>query len=244
MSWQPFRRKSRRGLQMLQFRAPWRCNGSSADFVDRRVEYAFNAREAFWTHMEGEVNKHLFSTHGPRHGRERVSEFIDSDGVLKTPGCCHAQSFRSLCLSSIKRRCLLGQGSARTSIWQTILVLVNSNMHGSLDAPFTNSKFKTALLALHKSKCPRSDGLTPSFLISLWVNIGDDVMAALQAMWDSSMMLDALSEGLIHLIPKGGCRNLTFLWRPITLLGTCYKTLAKAVSFRLQPFLPDLIHNT
>ena len=48
----------------------------------------------------------------------------------------------------------------------------------------------------------------------------------------------ALAEGLIHLIPKeGGDREDIRHWRPITLLGTAYKILAKALSLRLQPRL-------
>ncbi|MCO5550115.1 hypothetical protein L7F22_003595 [Adiantum nelumboides] len=34
------------------------------------------------------------------------------------------------------------------------------------------------------------------------------------------------------------------LWRPITILNTVYKVLAKALSLRVQPFLEDLIHAT
>ena len=85
---------------------------------------------------------------------------------------------------------------------------MNSDMEGSLDAPFTNSEFKTTLLALHKGKCPGLDGLTPSFFFPLWDNIGDDVTSALQAMWDSGVMPYSLSKGLIYLISKGGCRIL------------------------------------
>ena len=74
--------------------------------------------------------------------------------------------------------------------------------------------------------------------------IGDDVTSALQGVWDLGVVPDSLLEGLIHLIPKGGCRNFISQCRPITLLGTCYKILAKAISLRLQPFLPNLIHDT
>ena len=58
-------------------------------------------------------------------------------------------------------------------------------------------------------------------------------------------MPEMLSEGLIFLIPKEG-GNLDELrhWRPITILNSAYKILAKALSLRLQPMLETLIHPT
>ena len=68
---------------------------------------------------------------------------------------------------------------------------------------------------------------------------------AFQEIIDSGDMPESLSEGLIHLIPKeGGDREDIRHWRPITLLGTAYKILAKAVSLQLQPFMDELIHST
>lgn len=138
--------------------------------LDQRAEYAFHAHEAFWTQMGGGVNKQFFSTHGPRHGREKVSQLIDSDKVLQTNHdvVMHIASDFYASLLSVEATSH-ATDDARVSIWQSIPMLVNSDMHGSLDAPFTpTQEFMTALLALHKGKCPGSDGLTPSFLISLW----------------------------------------------------------------------------
>ena len=57
-------------------------------------------------------------------------------------------------------------------------------------------------------------------------------------------MPESLSSGLICLIPKGGDRQEIRHWRPITLLTTAYKILAKMISARVRPLLPDLIHDT
>ena len=56
-------------------------------------------------------------------------------------------------------------------------------------------------------------------------------------------MPEAFGQGMIHLIPKsGGSDNDISKWRPITLLNTVYKLLAKIVARRLTPLLPQLIH--
>ncbi|MCO5601072.1 hypothetical protein L7F22_055189 [Adiantum nelumboides] len=55
-------------------------------------------------------------------------------------------------------------------------------------------------------------------------------------------MPQSMCSGLISLIPKVGDTTRLRQWRPITLLSLVYKILAKLISSRLRPFLPDLIH--
>ena len=58
-------------------------------------------------------------------------------------------------------------------------------------------------------------------------------------------MPESLTEGFIFLIPKEGWdREDIRHWRPITILNSAYKILAKALSLRLQPMLDSLIHAT
>ena len=58
-------------------------------------------------------------------------------------------------------------------------------------------------------------------------------------------MPQSFGAGLIFLIPKGeGVLDDIRKWRPITILNTVYKILAKAISLRIQPLLGELIHHT
>ena len=75
--------------------------------------------------------------------------------------------------------------------------------------------------------------------------IGVDILSAIQAMYDSGDMPDNLSEGLIFLIPKvSGPSNDVRKWRPITLLNTLYKIMAKTLCNRLQTVLRNIIHTS
>ena len=50
-----------------------------------------------------------------------------------------------------------------------------------------------------------------------------------------------MTKGLISLVYKSGPRKDLYNWRPISLLNTSYKILAKALQLRLKPILGDLI---
>ena len=89
------------------------------------------------------------------------------------------------------------------------------------------------------------DGLLPSFFLRHWELLEEGLRLAFQEMMDSGVMPESLSEGLIFLIPKeGGDLELIRQWRPITILNSVYKIIAKTLSLRLQPMLDSLIHPT
>ena len=50
------------------------------------------------------------------------------------------------------------------------------------------------------------------------------------------------TKGLIHLLYKSGEREDIANWRPITLLNSDYKIIAKTIAERLKPILKYIIH--
>ena len=118
-------------------------------------------------------------------------------------------------------------------------------MRLSLARPFRVTELREALRALPGDNCPGVDGLSAGFFVSFWELLGEDQCACIQEIVDSGCMPPAFSEGLIYLIPKGeGISDDIRQWRPITILCTVYKILAKVLSLRLQPLLGELIHST
>ncbi|MCO5578527.1 hypothetical protein L7F22_032370 [Adiantum nelumboides] len=71
-----------------------------------------------------------------------------------------------------------------------------------------------------------------------------ELLPGCQDIFTSGCMPPSLCSGLISLIPKGGDTTRLRQWRPITLLSSVYKILAKLISSLLRPYLPDLIHTS
>ena len=118
-------------------------------------------------------------------------------------------------------------------------------MQTILLAPLQPSEVLRAAKALGKDVCPCSDGMGVSWYIEYWDMIGNALTSAYQQILDQGFMPQEWTEGLIYLIPKGdGPLHDIRKWRPITLLNVVYKILAKTIARRLQPFLPQLIHDS
>ena len=92
------------------------------------------------------------------------------------------------------------------------------------------------------NKTPGCDGLTVEFYRYFWADIKslvhDSFLYALQA---GKLSTDQ-RRGIITLIPKKA-KDIRLLmnWRPISLLNTDYKILAKVLASRLQQALKEII---
>jgi mannosylglycoprotein endo-beta-mannosidase len=71
--------------------------------------------------------------------------------------------------------------------------------------------------------------------------IAPDLLQAFTAMLNEGETSEYINKGVITLIPKSGDHARLHNWRPITLLGSAYKILAKVLAGRLQAVLPNII---
>ena len=116
-------------------------------------------------------------------------------------------------------------------------------MNANLQDVLTHEELSEALQALPKTSCPGMDGLTPSFFIKYWDLFKSDLCTSFQQILREGIMPSHFVEGIIYLIPKSEGPSLDIKkWRPITLLNTVYKILAKALSIRLGTIMPIVIH--
>ena len=126
----------------------------------------------------------------------------------------------------------------RQKVWEQISPRVSLEMRIKLGLPFSVEELTEALDRLPKHSCPGEDGFTPAFILKYWHLWKDSICMAFNEILASGHMLSTMGDRLIFLIPKGDVSYDICKWRPITLLNTMYKILAKEISLRLQPLLP------
>ena len=112
----------------------------------------------------------------------------------------------------------------------------------NLDKPITLDEIRKAVLSLKKEKTPGLDGLSAEFFQHFWGGLESMYYELLTHAIEVSCLPRSTRRGVITLIPKKGRDPLLLKnWRPITLLNTDYKILAKIIATRIQRVLPDLI---
>lgn len=99
-----------------------------------------------------------------------------------------------------------------------------------------------ALKELSNGKSPGSDGLPAEFYKMFWVEIGPLLLETFAYSFETGELSIDQRRGIITLIPKQD-KDLRSLnnWRPLTLLNTDYKILAKILANRLQLVMNTII---
>ncbi|CAM5092783.1 unnamed protein product [Eretmochelys imbricata] len=102
-----------------------------------------------------------------------------------------------------------------------------------LELPLTLAKFSEALHRMPTNKSPGMDGLTVEFYRAFWDILGPDLATVWAESLQGGVLPLSCRRAVLALLPKKGDRHDLRNWRPISLLSTGYKIVAKAISLRL-----------
>lgn len=101
-----------------------------------------------------------------------------------------------------------------------------------------------ALKNMDSDKTPGTDGLPAEFYKVFWKDISPFLILALNFAFESGYLSVTQRRGVIKLIPKKDAELYIIKdWRPIALLNTDYKIVAKAIANRIKLVLPSLINH-
>ena len=111
-----------------------------------------------------------------------------------------------------------------------------------LDLPINDLEIGTALKELASNKSPGGDGFTVNFYKFFWPDIKQLVIQSLKHAINRGHMSIEQKRAILALVPKGD-KDIRYLknWRPISLLNSDYKILAKLFANRLLQVIPYII---
>ena len=114
--------------------------------------------------------------------------------------------------------------------------------------PITLDELQTSLATLSRGKQPGSDGLPYEFYQQLWDLLGGSLLEVILEAFhsgDGGSLTSSQVQGTITLLYKGkGSRADPASYRPITLLNTDVKLLAKALTDRWAAHLGTVVDST
>ena len=120
---------------------------------------------------------------------------------------------------------------------------LNENERNTCEAPITETEISIAINKMKNGSAPGSDGLTAEFYKFFWTKIKPLLMTSYIYSFQNGQLSPTQQKGIITLIHKGKHlpRENLANWRPITLLNTDYKILAKTLALRLSTVITKLI---
>ena len=120
---------------------------------------------------------------------------------------------------------------------------ISKSSRQNCEKAITLSEIETAIKSLPLNKTPGPDGLPIEFYKKFSNNISEVILDSFIDSFRSGLLTVSQRQGIICLIPKKG-KDLTDLksWRPLSILNTDYKILAKVLANRLKVSLTEIIN--
>ncbi|GJS90564.1 RNA-directed DNA polymerase, eukaryota [Tanacetum coccineum] len=118
---------------------------------------------------------------------------------------------------------------------------ISFEQHQDLERIVTYDEIKCAVRDCGSNKSPGPDGFTFDFYRRYWKLIDHDVVNVVFEFFSSGMFPLGCNSSFITLIPKTQDAKVIKDFRPIILIGSVYKIIAKILANRLSLVIPYLI---
>ncbi|XP_071740013.1 uncharacterized protein [Rutidosis leptorrhynchoides] len=112
----------------------------------------------------------------------------------------------------------------------------------ALELPFDEKEIHGAILDCGSTKAPGPDGFNMRFFKKYWDVIKCDLVSAIEWFWNKCEFSKGCNASFVTLVQKKKTDPLGLGdFRPISLIGSYYKIIAKILSNRLCKIIPSLI---
>ncbi|GJV67006.1 RNA-directed DNA polymerase, eukaryota [Tanacetum coccineum] len=118
---------------------------------------------------------------------------------------------------------------------------LSSDQIDVLERCVSYDEIKSAVWDCGSNKSPGPDGFTFEFFRKFWKIIDKDVVAAVSCFLDTGVFPPGCNSSFIALIPKMHEAKMVKDFRPISLIGSVYKIIAKVLANRLSLVISDLV---
>ncbi|XP_058761237.1 uncharacterized protein LOC131634589 [Vicia villosa] len=112
-----------------------------------------------------------------------------------------------------------------------------------LEKPFDEDEVKEAIWSCDGNKSPGPDGFSLEFYKRHWSIIKEDIMKCCNDFYHKGTLVKSITSSFLALIPKKKNPQDLFEYRPICLVGSIYKIIAKLLANRMRGVV-DLLVST
>jgi hypothetical protein len=133
--------------------------------------------------------------------------------------------------------------AARDAMGNIIHPVCRTTYTTVLDTPITQEELTAALKAGARHKSPGIDGISLEFYTVNYETIRTDLLQLLNHMFQAKHLSSTQKQGIIVCLPKHPNPYTINDYRPISLLPTDYKILARVIARRLKHILADQLQS-
>ena len=112
---------------------------------------------------------------------------------------------------------------------------------GWLERSFEKDEILSVVRDMEGDKAPGPDGFSMAFFHHCWSVVGKDVLVVFEKFYQHCKFEKSLNATFITLIPEKNDASNICDFRPISLVGSLYKILAKVLANRLKVVFNQLI---
>ncbi|XP_028088670.1 uncharacterized protein LOC114289202 [Camellia sinensis] len=112
---------------------------------------------------------------------------------------------------------------------------------GNLEASFSEDEVWVAIKSCDGNKSPGPDGFNLICFQKCWEILKSDVLQFFKEFYENGKLVAGVNNSFISLIPKIECLTSLSDFRPISLIGSLYKIVAKVLSHRIKKVMPRVV---
>ena len=119
-----------------------------------------------------------------------------------------------------------------------------SESSNEMETQLTLDELTKSLKQFSNNKTPGSDGLSKEFYETFWTLLGPILLQTFNYCFETGTLSVSQRKGVISLLhKKGKDKTKVENYRPISLLNTDYKILAKTIANRIEKQIGNIIHS-
>ena len=207
----------------------------------QKFQFQKSAILSKWARVGDRCTKEFFEHHMGTRRPIVIKQMQDGDNILTTQSEMEQHILHFYEELYTKDELVEHNVDAREECLQFVQQTVTEEHNAELLRPLTLEEVTEAMKQLPSGKSPGVDSIPAEFYQELWEDIEGDIFNFVSEAMTQCFLEEDLNISKIALLPKSEDRLRIQNYRPISLLNTLYKIVAKVYANRMKPLLHNWI---
>ena len=207
----------------------------------QKLQFQETAMLSKWARVGDRCTKEFFEHHSSARKQTPITHMMDEGRPLTNQSDLEAHILKFYKQLYTADDQVEANDEAREDCFTYVANSVTEEHNQELLKPVTVAEVAEAMKQLPAGKAPGADSIPAEFYQELWEDIEFDVFNFVAESITMACISEELNVSKITLLPKTEDRSRIQNFRPISLLNTMYKLVAKVYANRMKPLLHNWI---